>query len=377
VPEEASPTTKKEMTCDHGAGRNLSHQASIFEIAGRSVGKGCPALIIGEVAQAHDGSLGMAHAFIDAVADAGADAVKFQTHIASAESTLDEPFRVKFSLQDPTRLHYWNRMEFTPDQWRGLAEHASRRGLIFLSSAFSTAAVALLRELDVAAWKIGSGEVGSEDVWEAMGSTGKPILLSTGLATMGNISHAVSWFRSRGLPLALLQCTTSYPSRLEDVGLNVLDELRQEFDCPVGLSDHSGSVYPGLAALARGADILEVHVTFHRGMFGPDVPASVTMEELQMLSAMRDALTIMDSHPVDKAEMAERTQDLRGIFGRSLAPVRSVPAGTILTPDMLTTKKPAGGIPPQEAARITGRRLAKDVTPDRILRWSDLAEDET
>jgi N-acetylneuraminate synthase len=344
-------------------------------VAELPLGQGGSPLIIAEVAQAHDGSLGLAHAFIDAAANAGANAIKFQTHLASAESTLDEPFRVRFSLQDQTRLNYWQRMEFTRSQWQGLADHARARGLFFLSSAFSIAAIELLKEVGVAAWKLGSGEFASQDLWKAMVTTRKPILFSTGLATRAEIKSAVDTFCAKNVPFALLQCTTSYPSPLEEVGLNVIDELRNEFGCPVGLSDHSGLVFPGLAALARGADILEVHITFHRGMFGPDVIASLTFEELGLLCQMRDALVTMDSHPVDKDKMAERLQELRKCFSRSLAPVRALSAGSILRPEMLTPKKPAGGIPPSAVQEIVGRRLARDVTPDRILHWSDLLEE--
>ena len=129
----------------------------MFDIADRPVGTGHPCFIIGEVAQAHDGSLGMAHAYIDAIADAGADAVKFQTHIAAEESTPDEMWRVKFSYQDDSRFDYWRRMEFTEAQWRGLADHAGEKGLVFLSSPFSVAAVELLARIGVPAWKIASG----------------------------------------------------------------------------------------------------------------------------------------------------------------------------------------------------------------------------
>ena len=170
-----------------------------LNIAGHTIGPGFPAFIVAEVAQAHDGSLGMAHAFIDAAADAGADAVKFQTHIASAESTLDEPFRVRFSRQDPTRLHYWKRMEFTLEQWEELATHVHQRGLVFLSSAFSLAAVELLQKIGVAAWKIGSGEFASRDLWGVISATGKPIFFSTGLAKWTEIGNAVALFRSKGL----------------------------------------------------------------------------------------------------------------------------------------------------------------------------------
>lgn len=346
-----------------------------WNIGGRQIGKGRPAFIIAEVAQAHDGSLGLAHAFIDAAADAGVDAVKFQTHLASAKSTLDEPFRVRFTRQDATRLDYWRRMEFTEEQWVGLAAHARERGLIFLSSAFSLAAVELLQRLGMPAWKIGSGEFASRPLWEAMAVTGAPILFSTGLAKRAEIETAVGMFRAKGLSFALLQCTTAYPSPLEEVGLNVLEELREAYRCPVGLSDHSGSVFPGLAALARGADLVEVHATFDRRMFGPDTPASLTFEELKLLCGMRDAVATMDSHPVDKDAMAEKLNGLREMFGKSLAPLAAMKAGSVLTPDMLTAKKPAGGIPPEAVADIAGRTLARDVTPDRILRWSDLTEE--
>jgi len=127
-----------------------------------------PCFIIAEVGQAHDGSLGMAHAYIDAAAEAGVDAIKFQTHIAEAESTTDEPFRVKFSMQDDTRYEYWRRMEFTFDQWQGLSRHANEKGIVFLSSPFSIQAVALLEKLAVPAWKVGSGETVSGDTISAI-----------------------------------------------------------------------------------------------------------------------------------------------------------------------------------------------------------------
>ena len=139
-----------------------------------------------------------------------------------------------------------------------------------------------------------------------MAETGAPILFSTGMATKAEIADAVASFRSMNLPYALMQCTSAYPTPLEAVGLNVMDELRREFDCPVGLSDHSGSVFPGLAALARGANLLEVHVTFDRRMFGPDTcRLRSPSTNCKMLCQMRDALSAMDANPVDKDAMAE------------------------------------------------------------------------
>ena len=281
---------------------------------------------------------------------------------------------MRFTQQDATRFDYWRRMEFTPEEWQGLAAHARERGLIFLSSAFSVAAVDLLRDIGMPAWKIGSGEFASADLWLAMAETRAPILFSTGMSKRSEIADAVAMFRGLGLPFALMQCTSAYPTPLDAVGLNVIDELRREFACPVGLSDHSGSIFPGLAALARGANLLEVHVTFHRRMFGPDVPASLTFDELKLLCQMRDALETMDSHPVDKDAMAEKLLEMRGIFSKSLAPICPLAAGTVLRPEMIVTKKPGGGIPLEAAGQIAGRRLARDVVPERILRWDDLEE---
>src|SRR5687768_16079635 len=172
-------------------------------------GKAC--LIIGEVAQAHDGSLGMAHAFIDAIAAAGADAVKFQTHIAAAESTPGEPWRVKFSPQDETRYAYWKRMEFTEEQWHGLKQHAAEKGLLFLSSPFSVEAVDLLTRVGVAGWKVASGEVATTPMFEQMARSGLPFLLSTGMSSLGEIDDAVRRVYAYGVPLAVMQCTTAYP----------------------------------------------------------------------------------------------------------------------------------------------------------------------
>ena len=345
---------------------------SSIDIAGRTVGGGAKGYVIAEVGQAHDGSLGQAHAFLDVAADAGADAIKFQTHIADAESTLDEPFRVKFSRQDDTRYAYWQRMEFTEEGWSGLADHAKQRGIQFLSSAFSTRAVDLLDRLGMPAWKIGSGEYRSAELMAAMAKTGKPILLSTGMSTWAEIADGVAGIRKLGVAPALFQCTSRYPTPFNQVGLNVIDRLKAEHDCPVGLSDHSGSPLPALAALARGADMVETHVVFDRRMFGPDSPASLTFEELAQVTAARDAFAEMIANPVDKDTVAEELATMRGLFTKSVAPTRALAAGTVLTADMLTAKKPGTGIPSSELDGLVGRRLKADVAADRLLRREDL-----
>ena len=346
-----------------------------IEIAGRQVGGGAPAYLIAEVAQAHDGSLGLAHRFIDAAKEAGADAVKFQTHFADEESTLDEEFRVKFSKQDETRFAYWKRMEFTEEQWAGLAGHAREIGIGFLSSAFSHRAVDLLERLDMPAWKIASGELSFDALLDRMAATGKPMLMSTGMSGYAEIEAMLGKLRGAGVPVAVLQCTSRYPTSLTEVGLNVIDELRERFACPAGLSDHSGVVFPALLALAKGADIVEAHITLNRRMFGPDVSSSLIVEEYAQVRAARDAFATMEAHPVDKDAMAVALADMRKLFQKSVAVVRPLAAATVLTRDMLTAKKPAKGIPASEIDRLVGKRLKRSATPDRVLNWEDIHDD--
>jgi N-acetylneuraminate synthase len=331
---------------------------------------GC--LLVGEVAQAHDGSVGMAHAFIDAIAAAGADAVKFQTHIADAESTLAEPWRVKFSVQDTSRYEYWKRMEFTVEQWSGLKRHADERGLLFISSPFSIEAVHLLQRAGVAAWKIASGEVSNTPMFEEIVATGLPVLLSTGMSSMNEIDEAVLRLKDHHVPFAVMQCTSVYPCAPEKVGLNLLQRFRERYDCAVGLSDHSGTIYPGLAGATMGIEVLEVHVTLSREMFGPDVPVSVTTSELRQLLQGIRFIERMMSNPVDKDEMAEELTPIRELFSKSVVARINLLTGTVLRADHLKLKKPGSGLPPTKLPELIGARLKRSIRANELLHYEDL-----
>jgi N-acetylneuraminate synthase len=327
-------------------------------------------LLIAEVAQAHDGSLGTAHAYIDAAADAGADAIKFQTHIAHAESTPAEPWRVKFSLQDATRYEYWQRMEFSAEQWRGLKEHADVRGLLFLSSPFSPEAAHLLADIGVAAWKVASGEVANAPLFEAMLRHPAPVLLSTGMSYWAEIGEAVARVRAEKLPLCVMQCTSKYPTPARETGLNVLDEIRARFDCAAGLSDHSGQIFAGLAAAARGAKAIEVHIAWSKKSFGPDAPASLTLEELKQLCDgvrwIEDALT-----PIDKDALAAELAPMRALFNKSCVAARELVAGHVLTESDIALKKPGNGLPPSQLPNLKGRKLQISVKADHVFQDAD------
>jgi N-acetylneuraminate synthase len=331
------------------------------------------AFVVAEVAQAHEGSLGLAHSFIDAAAVAGADAIKFQTHLAAAESTRDETFRIAMSGQDETRMDYWRRMEFTAEQWSALSRHAREKGLVFLCSAFSLEAVDLLDRLQIPAWKVASGETENIPLLEAMCRTGKPILLSSGMSDWQSLDRSVAFVREHGNEFAVFQCTSMYPTPLEKVGVNVITELRDRYDCPVGLSDHSGSVYPALYALAMGVELLEFHLTFDRLMYGPDAVASLTVDELTQVCEANRSFAALRRHPVSKDGMATDLSGLRELFTRSLALKDDGAKGDMLDDDMIVEKKPGTGIAPSERHLVVGKRLSRDVRADRLLLWEDLA----
>ena len=331
-----------------------------------------PCTIVAEVAQSHDGSLGLAHAFIDAIAAAGADAVKFQTHIAAAESTPGEPWRVKFSRQDASRFEYWQRMEFTEEQWVGLKTRAEDLGLLFLSSPFSLEAAELLERIGVQAWKVASGELTNPMLLDRMVASRLPILASTGMSSLEEIDGLIANLQAKSAPFAILQCTSMYPVPPERVGLNMIPFFRERYGCAVGLSDHSGTIYPSLAAATLGIEVLEVHVTLSREMFGPDVPASVTTDELRQIVEGVRYIEEMTAHSVDKDTVAEAMTDMRRLFTKSVALCVSLSRGDVLTREHLTVKKPGTGLPARQMAALVGRRLARDVEAGSLLKESDL-----
>lgn len=330
--------------------------------------------IIAEVSQNHDGSLGQAHAFIDAVAKTGADAIKFQTHIAEEESTLDEPFRVNFSYCDNTRYDYWKRMEFTQRQWEDLYEHAIERGLDFLSSPFSVKALEMLDQIGIPVWKFGSGEVFNDLLLKRAMQTGKPIILSTGLSTFQDIERKTNMIKASGNPLIIMECTTAYPSRAEEIPITTISYLRKIYDCHVGISDHSATVFPSLAAAALGADVVEVHVTMSREMFGPDVRASVTMEELKEIVCGVDFIQAMLAAEMNKNSLDDNRAMLKKIFSKSIYARRNLYAGEILSDDTMVLKKPfcESGILVEDYEKIYGMKVKNDITRDSIISWKDV-----
>jgi len=328
--------------------------------------------LIAEIAQAHDGSLGTLHAYIDAVAKTGVQAIKFQMHIAEAESSIHEPFRVKFSKEDATRYDYWKRMEFTLSQWKDIKKHCDDVNLDFICSPFSNLAVDWLEEVGVHTYKIGSGEVTNFLLLEKITQTGKPIIISSGMSSFSELDKTVAFLKDKKANFSILQCTTAYPTKPEQYGLNVINELKERYQVPVGFSDHSAKVSTGIAAVAIGAEMLEFHVVFHRELFGPDAIASLTLEEAKELAEAVATIHLAQNNPIDKNNN-DSFKELKTIFEKSLAINKNLPKGHTLSFTDLESKKPKGyGISVTEFQSVIGRKLKSEKSQWDFLNEEDL-----
>lgn len=326
---------------------------------------------IAEIGQAHNGNIDTLHAYIDAVATTGVDAIKFQTHIAIAESSIYEPFRVKFSTQDKTRFDYWKRMEFTLEQWVEIGSHCRQVGLKYISSPFSNTAVDVLEAAKVEVYKVGSGEVNNFLLLKKIVDTQKPIIISSGMSSFEELDKMVAFLKHYKANFSILQCTTSYPTHPKDYGFNVISELKERYKVKIGFSDHSGTIAAGIAATALGADILEFHVVFDKAQFGPDVTSSITVEETKQLVVAVKQISKALKHPVNKRDNSSFT-DLKQIFEKSLAVNKNLQKGHLLHFEDLEAKKPKGyGIAAAYFEKIIGRELSRN-----LKQWEFLNEDD-
>jgi N-acetylneuraminate synthase len=334
--------------------------------------KKSPPYLIAEIGQAHEGSLGILYSYIDAIAQTGVDAVKFQMHIAEAESSEYEPFRVQFSLEDKTRFDYWKRMSFSLEQWKGIKQHCDSLGLDFICSPFSNLAVDWLEEIGVKQYKIGSGEVNNFLLLEKIAQTSKPVIMSSGMSSYTELDQTVAFLKERKVDFSILQCTTAYPTQPENYGLNMIQELKNRYNVPIGFSDHSAKTATCIAAAALGASILEFHVVFDRQLFGPDSKSSLTLAETKdLVEAVRNIATAF-SNPIDKNDTAEFSA-LKQIFEKSLAVNKDLSKNHILTFDDLESKKPKGyGIDARRFQEVIGKALNKDMEQWDFLNEGDL-----
>lgn len=344
-------------------------------IAGRVIGPDEPPYIIAEIGANHNGDMALCRRLIDAAHDSGADAVKFQSWtadslISSAEYTRNT--RYVADQRVPGLREAVEQYQLTAARHREIAEHCRARGIVFFSSCFSHAEVELLETLNVPAYKVASMDVNHLPLLETVAQTGKPVLLSTGMATLGEVERALSVLQAGGAgPVALLHCVSVYPTPPELMNLRSLATWQQAFGVPVGLSDHSlGTAIP-FAAVALGACIIEKHFTIDKGLDGWDHAISADPAELRALvQGSRDVFAALGgaARRVEPAETEKRKS-----FRRRMVTRRPVRAGELLTAADVDFKRPGTGIQPDELRYVVGRAVKRNLATDEEIEWHDLA----
>ena len=328
-----------------------------------------PVFIIAEVGSVHDGSYGNATKLIELAAECGADAVKFQTHIAAAETLKGAPMPPYFKGEP--RFEYFERTGFSLAQWQSLKAHAERCGVEFISSPFSDTAVVLLEQIGVQRYKIPSGEVTNLPMLDAIARTQKLVLLSSGMSNWRDLDAAIETIRRHHNGIVVLQCTSEYPCPVERVGLNVIGEMAARYNLPVGFSDHTLTNHAAFAAVALGASVVEKHLTFSRKMYGSDAPNSAEPDQFVDLVEGIRAIAMMRANPVDKDDLAP-FREMKRIFEKSVVSAVEITKGAVITADMLAVKKPGGGIPAAQIGEVIGKRAARAIAADRLLTREDL-----
>jgi N-acetylneuraminate synthase len=324
--------------------------------------------IIAEIGSVHDGSLGNALKAVEAAAACGADVVKFQTHIAEAETIANAPMPSYFKGEP--RMDYFRRTSFTLEQWKQIAEHCVEHNVRFLSSPFSIEAVNLLEDVGVEIYKIPSGEVSNLPLLERVTATRKKTYLSSGMSNWAELDKAVSILRNGG-PLEVMQCTSAYPCDSKRVGLNVMLEMQQRYGVPVGLSDHTLGHAACISAAALGAAVVEKHFTFSRLMYGSDAQHSMEPDEFKAFCAHVKEAADIRANPVDKNDL-QPYLEMKRIFEKSVVAAYALKSGQVLGASELAFKKPGDGIPAARHAELLGRKLRYGLPADHKIKWENL-----
>lgn len=345
-------------------------QKATFRVGDRTIGAGHPVYIVAELSANHGGRYEEAVALIEAAADAGADAIKVQTYTPDT-MTLDAPqecFTIRGSIWDGRKMHELYAEAQMPWEWHAPLQQIARgRGLDFFSTPFDASAVDFLEGLEVPVHKVASFEIVDIPLLRRIGATGKPVIVSTGMATAAEVDEAVSTFRASGTPLALLKCTSAYPAPPESMNLRAIPHLAQRYGVPVGLSDHTLDLAVPVAAVALGACVIEKHFTLSRQTPGPDSAFSLEPHEFRsMVDTVRTAELALG---VATPELARSEGGMRA-FRRSLFVVRAMRAGEAFTPDNVRSIRPADGLHPRHLDEVLGRHATRDIERGTPLDWS-------
>ncbi len=346
-----------------------------FHLGGKWIGDGAPCFLIAEAGVNHNGERERALALIDIAAEAGADAVKFQTFSADRLATREAPkagYQIETTGAEESQYEMLRKLELTIDDHRALMARCADRGIIFLSTPFDEEAADLLAELGVVAFKTPSGELTNTPYLRHVASFGKPMIVSTGMATIGECEAAVDAIAESGNPpLALLHCVSNYPATAETINLRAMATLGRAFRVPVGFSDHSVGIEIALASVALGAAVLEKHYTQDRALPGPDHRASLEPTELRALvHGLREVhASLGDGRKRPNAAEAPTASVAR----KSLVSKRAIEAGTVLTIADVTAKRPGAGIPIAMRDIVVGRTARVAIPAGTPLSWDMLA----
>ena len=355
-------------------GRNMPHPASI-DIAGRPVGTGHPCYVIAEAGVNHNGSLGRALELVDCAADAGADAVKFQTfradRLVTAAAVQADYQRVNMG-REQSQLEMLSELELSSADHRAIIAHCEERGIQFLSTPFDEQSAEELVEMQLPALKISSGEITNLPFLQHAASLGVPLIVSTGMSTLGEVEAAVEAIQSTGNDrLVLLHCVSNYPATPDSVNLRAMQTLAAAFGLPIGYSDHTLGIDVAVGSVALGACVLEKHFTLDRSLPGPDHRASLEPGELsQLVAAIRNVEAALGDGRKRPADCESNTA---AVARKSLVAAAPIPAGTELTEQSIAIRRPGTGLPPSVKPQLLSRRATSDLPEGHLLRWEDVA----
>jgi len=329
--------------------------------------------IIAEIGLAHEGSYALACSYILSAKKAGADAVKFQTHIAEDESSKYDDFRIRSQyIIDKNRKSFWQRTAFDLQTFAKLKKLTEKNGMFFLSSPFSIEAVELLKKIKISAWKIGSGELTNLPLINKIAQTKKPIILSTGLSNFFEIKKTVDLIRKFHNKIVLMQCTSLYPCPYEKLGLNVINELKKKFNLKVGFSDHSGDPLISFLAITQGADMIEAHVTYDKDIQTFDGTSSLNFKEFEFLTKSIKIFEQISKNKVNKKIIPSFLKRNKKLFEKSIFLNKSLFKNHKLSYKDLSFKKPVIGIHASDYQKCIGKKLKRNIKINDPLQWKDL-----
>ena len=349
-----------------------------IKIGNKWIGKGESCFIIAEAGVNHNGNVNLAREMIDVAKDAGTDAVKFQSfkaeNVVTQNAEKAEYQKETIGIEEKEEESQYTmikKLELAEEDFKELAEYAKKKDLLFLSSPFDKESVDLLDEINVPAFKVASGELTNFLLLQHIAKKGKPIILSTGMATLGEIEDTLKIIRNEGVgDIILLHCVSNYPAKIEDVNLKAMETLKYAFKLPTGFSDHTLGITVSIAAVALDACVIEKHFTLERNLPGPDHKASLEPDKLKkMVKAIRDVEKALGSGIKKPTKDEEETKK---IVRRSIIAKANIPKGTIIAGDMLDVKRPGIGIEPKYLNLVIGRKAKEDIKKDYIMTWNKI-----